>query len=288
MYTFIVNPTAGNGDAKRVLNMLEAELKRTGAQYSVMHTEHPGHATELARRAAAAEGCCAVIAVGGDGTAYEVASGMAGTGVAFGVIPAGTGNDFIKSTGTPKDPLKALQFILHSTPRPADIGRVNDRMFLNVGGCGFDVTTLDYTLEAKKHFKGVLPYMIGLVRAIRHYEPVHVKLDIDGEKVEQDALICAVANGRFIGGGIPICPAGDISDGKFNLVIIDHKPRWMIPFYLPGLMFGQVLQFGFTRHVLCRRVTIDSPGMRVQIDGEICSMDKAEFELLPAKLLLYW
>ena len=288
MYTFIVNPTAGSGAAERVMEELRPELEHNGVQYTIMHTAHPGHATELARQAAANPDCQAVIAVGGDGTAYEVASGMAGTGVAFGVIPAGTGNDFIKSTGTPKDPHKALRFILESKPRPADVGSVNGRMFLNVGGCGFDVTTLDYMQEAKKHFKGILPYLIGLVRAIRHYRPVHVKLNVDGELVEKDALICAVANGRFIGGGIPISPAGDISDGQFNLVMIDHKPRWMIPFYLPGLMFGRVLRFSFTRHTLCRSVTIESLGMRVQIDGEVSSMDKAEFELLPSRLMLYW
>lgn len=288
MYAFILNPAAGNVVSKNIRKLLENELIKAGVSYTIMHTEYPGHATELAAQAAAVKGCKAVIAVGGDGTAFEVASGMAGTGVPLGLIPAGTGNDFIKSTGTPRDPLEALRFILSHQPRPADAARINNRLFLNVSGCGFDVTTLDYMQEAKKRFKGILPYLIGLVRAIRHYKPVHVKLNVDGKVLEQDALICAVANGRFIGGGIPICPAARINDGKLDLVLIDHKPRWMIPFYLPGLLFGRVLSFPFTRHVLCQSVEIDSPDMRLQIDGEIRSMNRAEIEVMPGQLLLYW
>ena len=288
MYALIINPAAGNGAALNVKNVIAQELDRRGESYTFMQTTHPGHATELAAQAACDDRVKAVIAVGGDGTAFEVASGLKGTGKPFGIIPAGTGNDFIKSTHTSKKPMEALDFILKNQPRPADVASVNGRMFLNVTGCGFDVTTLEYMTEAKKHFKGILPYLIGLVRAIRHYKPVHVCIETNGSTIEQDALICAVANGSFIGGGIPICPKASIDDGKLDMVLIDHKPRWMIPFYVPQLLFGRVLKFPFTRHVRTGRVRIDSPGMKLQMDGEIFTLDSADIELMPAALMLYW
>ena len=288
MYALIINPAAGNGAALNVKNVIAQELDRRGESYTFMQTTHPGHATELAAQAACDDRVKAVIAVGGDGTAFEVASGLKGTGKPFGIIPAGTGNDFTKSTHTSKKPMEALDFILKNQPRPADVASVNGHMFLNVTGCGFDVTTLEYMTEAKKHFKGILPYLIGLVRAIRHYKPVHVRIETNGSVIEQDALICAVANGSFIGGGIPICPKASIDDGKLDMVLIDHKPRWMIPFYVPQLLFGRVLKFPFTRHVRTERVLIDSPGMKLQMDGEIFTLDSADIELMPAALMLYW
>ncbi|MBR4081718.1 MAG: diacylglycerol kinase family lipid kinase [Clostridia bacterium] len=285
MRTFIVNPVAGNGYALQVESMI-LEKHKAEAGDQVVRTEYPGHATLLAAEAVR-NGADTVVAVGGDGTAFEVACGLMGSHAALGIIPAGTGNDFIKSAGIPKDPAQALEKVLHGIPLAVDVCQLNDRMFLNVCGAGFDVTVLDYTVEAKKRFKGIVPYLIGLVKGISHYRPVHVKVTVDGQVKEKKALICAVANGRFFGGGIPICPVADITDGRLNMVLVDHKPRWMIPFYLPALMFGRVLKFRITEHILCEQVEIVSPGMRLQADGEIMTMDKAVISILKGRLHLY-
>lgn len=288
MYTFIVNPAAGNGYALKTEESIRQVLQGMNAAYEFVHTSSPGDATQLAHEAAEKPDCRGVIAVGGDGTAYEVACGLMNTGVPLGIIPAGTGNDFIKTVNIPKKPLEALQRILHGAPRPVDVGRLNQRMFLNVCGTGFDVQTLEYTLEAKKHMRGLLPYMVGLIRAIFSYKPVHVAFTVDGETQERDVLLCSIANGRFIGGGIPVCPDAQPDDGLMDMVIVETKPRWKIPFYLPGLMLGRIDRFKITTHKRCKAMTIRSKGMRLNVDGEIQMMDEAEFEILPGKLMLYW
>lgn len=288
MLTLIVNPTAGSGYALRIEEQLRQVLSKRTEQWEIVNTEYPGHATALAHEAANRTNCRGVIAVGGDGTAYEVACGLLGTRVPLGVIPAGTGNDFIKTVALPKKPMDALNFILTHTPRPVDIGRLNDRFFLNVCGTGFDVTVLDYAQAAKKYARGILPYFIGLVRAIMHYHPVDIQFTMDGKAQRKKVLICSVANGRYIGGGIPICPNAMPDDGLFDTVIVQGKPRWQIPFYLPGLLLGRITQFNVTTHVRCRQVSIRAKGMRLNVDGEILTMDQADFEILPGKLLLYW
>ena len=288
MLTFIVNPAAGSGQALKTEVQLKAELEKRGVEALVLHTDAPGHATELARQAAAEEGCTGVIAVGGDGTCYEVACGLMGTDAPFGIIPAGTGNDFIKTVGIPKKPLEALELILRGNARPVDVGRMNERLFLNVSGTGFDVTVLDFTLSAKKYCKGILPYLIGLVRAIRHYKPVHVRFTVDGVTEERDVLFCAVANGRYFGGGIPICPEAAPDDGFFDFIVVENKPRWMIPFYVPGLLMGRVLKFGITTHRKCRSLRLESRGMRLNLDGEIFPMDAAEYSILHGELRMFW
>ncbi len=288
MLTLIVNPAAGNGFARKVTEQLRQELEHAGRAFQFLYTEYPGHATELARHAVQDGECSGVIAVGGDGTAYEVACGLLGTSVPFGIIPSGTGNDFVKTVGIPKKPLEALRFILKSKPRAVDVGSLNDRMFLNVCGTGFDVTVLDYTVAAKKYCRGILPYLIGLVRGIFHYAPVHVRFTADGVTQERNVLICAVANGRFIGGGIPICPDAAPDDGLLDLVVVENKPRWKIPFYLPGLLLGKVLSFKITTHHRCSSVQFVSKGMRLNVDGEVLSMDEAEFRIQPGWLQMYW
>lgn len=288
MYTFIVNPVAGSGYARRTAEILRQVMEEKQLPCRFYDTEYPGHATCIAREAAGNPACAGVIAVGGDGTAYEVACGLMDTGMPLGIIPAGTGNDFIKTVGIPKKPLDALAFILNHSPRPVDVGSMNDRLFLNVCGTGFDVTVLDNANAAKKYCRGLMPYLIGLIRAIFHYRPVHVRFTADGDTQERDVLICSVANGRFIGGGIPICPEAKADDGLLDLVVVENRPRWQIPFYLPGLMMGRVLRFGITTHRHCREVEILSQGMRLNVDGEIMNVDQVTFRILPGKLQLYW
>lgn len=288
-YVLIVNPVAGNGYALSQIPNLEQVLKsREDVDYSICVTEHPGHATEIARQAAADESVTAVLSVGGDGTSFEVACGLVGTGKPMGVIPAGTGNDFIKTLNIPKDPSDALKYILGREPRPVDVGSLNERIFLNVCGTGFDVTVLDYAEEEKKKHKGLTPYLIGLIKAITHYRPVQLTLEIDGVKSKQDLLICAIANGRFIGGGIPICPDADPSDHRFDVVTIGDRHNWQLPFYLPGLLKGHDLKWKITKRVKASSVTLDCPGMRVDVDGEILQMDHAEFRVLPGAMMMYW
>lgn len=288
MYAFIVNPAAGSGRSMKAIPVIEEEMNRRGVAYRMLLTERPGHATELAKAVCMEADCEGVIAVGGDGTAYEVACGLLDSEVPMGIIPVGTGNDFIKTVGTPKDPKQALDFILTHPARPVDVGRLNDRMFLNVSGTGFDVKVLECMEDAKKVVHGIWPYLVGIVRAIFRYQPVHVAWTVDGEAGEKDVLLCAVANGRYIGGGIPICPKAEPDDGLLDLIVVDNKPRWMIPFYLPGLLMGRVLRFPFAKHLRCREVVMTAPGMHLNVDGEVQLVDQVKFSVLIGRLRMFW
>ena len=283
---YIVNPVSGNGYALETMEKLRAVLQERGLPFRVIRTEYPRHAAELARSWSENPEVSAVISVGGDGTAFEVASGLAGTEMPMGFIPAGTGNDFVKTAGIPKDPLQALEIILRRNVTRVDLGRLNQGSFLNVCGTGFDVTVLDYAESLKSRYRGLTPYFLGLLKAILHYRPVHLKLSWDGQEEEGDYLICSVANGRYIGGGIPICPAAEISDGWLDLVLVRDVPRRRIPLYLPGLMMGRVLKFGITRHLRVKEIALEGSGLRVNVDGEIFSMDRVCFGLRPQVLKL--
>ena len=285
-YAFIVNPAAGTGFSLKTMQKLEAILSARGIEYRICKTEAPGHATRLAAELAADGEVTAVVSVGGDGTAGEVAAGLSGTGKPMGIIPAGTGNDFIKSAGIPNDPEKALELLLQGSPVPIDTGMVNDRFFLNVCGTGFDVTVLDYAESEKEKHRGLTPYFLGLIKAIFHYQSVQLTVTADGEKEQGQYLICSIANGRFIGGGIPICPAADIQDGYLDLVLIRGVRRWQIPLHLPGLMMSRALKFRITRHRKVREVRIEGTDLRINIDGDIMMLSGADFRINPSSLIM--
>ena len=115
-----------------------------------------------------------------------------------------------------------------------------------------------------------------------------VTIDADNRMTKNTLreIYSLLRSGKYIGGGIPICPAADVHDGKLNLVMIDNVPRWRIPFYLPGLMLSRDLKFRITKHVLTDEVAIEGKGLRFNIDGDIRRMDRAEFRICRKSLML--
>lgn len=284
----ICNPTAGNGRGRKIGQEIEKRLLEQHYACHLEMTKAPGHATELAY-AAAQSGAETVLAIGGDGTAVEVARGLIGTPAALGVIPAGTGNDFIKTLGLPKDPLAALDFVLAHPARDTDVGDVNGRLFLNEIGTGFDVTVLDFAQKAKRFCRGLLPYLYGVIRTLFHFRGIQLSYAMDGgEMVTKDVFVIAVANGGVIGGGIPIAPEAQADDGLLDVVVVNKIRSRNLPARLIGLMRGKILSFPETQFIRAKKVFFSADKMRVNIDGEVTDEASVEAWLLPKALRIHW
>ena len=283
----ICNPTAGNGRARKIAGQIEAALKEKNLPFRMLYTERPGHAAGLARAARDA-GAETVLSIGGDGTAFEAAQGLLGSPTALGIIPAGTGNDFVKTIGVPKDPLAALEHVLSHPPQKTDAGEINGRMFLNEIGTGFDVSVLDWALRAKKYCRGLLPYLYGVIRTLFRFRSVPITFAVDGGEPEtRDAFVMAVANGGRIGGGICIAPKAKADDGLFDVVLVEKIRPSRLPARLIGLMRGKILAFPETRFVRASSVSFSAPGMRVNVDGEILPETQVSARILPGALLVH-
>ena len=283
----ICNPTSGNGTGKQVSSRILARLQDLGIDCVYRETCRPLEAIELARRSVD-ESAETLIVIGGDGTLHEAAQSLSGTGTALGIIPAGTGNDFIKTVHIPKDPLEALDMILNGSARPVDTVRINDRLFLNECGCGFDVMVLDHAENAKKHVKGLLPYLYGVLKTICHFKDISIVYSLDdGPLTEAGILVLAVGNGRFIGGGIPIAPNAVPDDGLLDVLIVSSMSRPRMLRALPGLLKGKIQTFPETVHHYARKLHLEGKALRINIDGEIITMDQADIEIAPSSLLVY-
>ncbi len=294
MITLIVNPAAGNGRAKNVASSAVECLKEKNVPYRLWETQAPHHATELAAQAAAEYDEASddlLISIGGDGTFLEVVQGLLPSKLPLASLPAGTGNDFLKSLSVPSDPMEALAHILEAKPRLIDVGAVNGRLFANECGVGFDVAVLDYANKAKKHLRGLAPYLLGVFKALFTFRSLPLEVRADGEEVfSGDCLVVSVANGQYIGGGIHISPEADPASGKLELIVIKKCSFLRKCSYVPGLLSGKILQFKDTV-VHCRANSISllplNGALRVNIDGEICNHPECNFAIQPKALRIH-
>ena len=284
----ICNPTAGNGRAGKIAGQVQSWLAAGGRECHMLYTERPGHATQLAAQAREGQ-ADTVLSIGGDGTNLEVARGLLGGGTALGIIPAGTGNDFVKTLGIPPIPREALDYMLSHPPRKTDVGQVNGKLFLNVIGTGFDVSVLDYAAKAKRYCRGLLPYLYGVLKTLRHFRSIRLTYTVDGgAAITRDAFVVAVANGSRFGGGITIAPDAAADDGKLDLVVVGDIERKKLFSRLVGLMKGDILSFPETSFARVSSVSFSSPGMRLNVDGEILDETGADARILPGALLIHW
>ena len=283
MLHLIINPTAGKGYPLTLLSQIRAELEKRGVEYAIRETEYPGHATELARQAAATG--ANVAACGGDGTLCEALCGLMGSQSTLYVVPCGTGNDFIKAFyGLSRDPIRALCQQLDGQDVRVDCGRVNQGAFLNVAGAGFDVEVLTQFVRFKDRGKGLKPYLYAVAAALRHFKPLHCEVELDGEKSTRCLTILSIANWQYIGGGMRVARDAQIDDGLFDVILVRRVPRFVIALLFPFFITGSFVRLPICQHVRCREVVVRSKGMIVNVDGELHPMDEARFTLLPGVL----
>src|SRR5690606_17443026 len=193
-YAFVLNPAAQNGRAGRHRGALEAALRAEGVAYTLRETEAPGHATALAREAAA--GADVVVAVGGDGTIQEVARGVYGTDALMGVLPLGTGNDFAHAVGMPDDLGEAVRALLRAEPHAVDVGRARwtepgdepgrgarEVLFTNCLGVGFDALVAR-NAHRFKALGGRAAYHAAVFRTLWSWRQPEVEVTASMEEVE--------------------------------------------------------------------------------------------------------
>ena len=282
----IVNPAAGRGRAARMWQ----HLQHLHSRVECVATEAQGHARELAI-GASRRGAERVVAVGGDGTVSEVAAGLAGTDVALGIIPAGTGNDFSRALHVPTSPEAAAHLALDGPTQWVDLGqvRIGNRCvpFVNVAGCGFDAEVVRRT-SAARHLRGMLPYLIGIVRTLSVFRPQPMRLVLDGQQLERLTLGIAVANGPRYAGGMPIAPEATIDDGLFDVCLIGDVSIPRLVALLPHLYAGTHRGRRDVEFFRCRELSVEplsKADVSCQGDGELLGRIPATFSMRPKGLL---
>lgn len=296
----IVNPTAGKGAAKRAIPEIETYLNNLGVDYDIILTEYPGHAIGLAEEAGS-NGYDIVAAAGGDGTSNEVINGLmqARNGsqatAKLAVLPVGRGNDFSFSMGVPQDLESACALLLNGKSRKIDIGYLigghypEGRYFGNGVGIGFDTIVGFEAAKLPPFISGVPGYLIAALKTIfLYFDAPLLRIEVDGETIEQNCLLVSMMNGRRMGGSFMFAPDSKSDDGLLNLCIARQVTRGQVLGLFPKVMSGTQESHPAIRMPTGSRIKVEAlvGTLPVHADGEtICEAGQVlEVEVLKQQL----
>lgn len=298
-HLLIVNPHSGGGSASRRWPETERRLRGILPPFDAAFTESRGDATRLAAEAVGRYEV--VVAVGGDGTTNEVVNGLIGqdgtvpSGVALGVIPAGTGSDFLRTFGVPRSLEGAAGVIARGQRHDVDVGRARflnidgvqtTRYFINAAEVGLGAEACKAVNRSSKRLGAVATYLWVIPVAMRHYRDQPVSFSLDGGAAETVMLNNAwIANGSYSGAGIRSAPSAKPDDGLLDVVRIAHTGLLLRLRGLGKLRSGAFVDLPHVDYRTAHRVEVTAEGpVPVETDGDPVGTVPASFDLLPTRL----
>lgn len=217
---FIVNPISGTKAKNRVAKLIRELLDLQQFAPTVVVTEYAGHATQLAQQFAM-EDYYAVVAVGGDGTINEVASGLIGTATALGIVPNGSGNGFARHLDISTRMNRAIEMLNNSEVINVDYGLVNDQPFFSTCGVGFDAVVAQDFSDSTRGFKG---YLQSIFKDFFQYKADTYQLKGEGIDITTTAFLVNFANAGQWGYDAYIAPKASVQDGWLDVAIVSEFP----------------------------------------------------------------
>jgi diacylglycerol kinase (ATP) len=293
-YFTIVNPAAGGGRCGKLASHALDRLRAAGLSLEVRETNAPGHAAELAREAYR-KGFRNFIAVGGDGTSFEIVNGLFPKALtdgrpALGFLPLGTGNSFLRDfleNGTDLAEL-GLKGILEHRRRPCDVIRLDHSggsiYYINTLNMGFaaDVATLT---NRRLKFLGELGYLMGVLVSLARLRRRPFPLRADGERDDRRCLFVAFSNSKFTGGKMMIAPQASIDSGQIEYVHWGPIGRFGLVRNLPKLFTGSHIRHPMASRRMATKIEFDLPQpVDVVVDGEVFTLEARTLEVLPRAL----
>lgn len=279
---FIINPISGGKAKDGVPELIEQHLDANLFKATIVFSDGVAHARQIAKEAVGKFEV--IVAVGGDGTVNEVASGIVGSNTTLGIVPFGSGNGLARFLKIPMDTKKAIETLATGNETIIDSGRLNGQPFFNMAGMGFDAHISEVFSHTKK--RGFISYIKSSIAEISTYKEQHYHLEIDGKEVERKAFMLSFANSSQYGNDAHISPHASVQDGLLDICIIRKFPLWRFPEMGIRMLTKtsdktQYVEIMRGQHIIVKR---DSPGP-LHLDGEpqMAGTD-AEIVLLPHSL----
>jgi diacylglycerol kinase (ATP) len=275
----IYNPTSGRELFKKHLPEVLVRLEQAGYETSCHATTGEGDATDAARQAVERK-FDLVIAAGGDGTINEVVNGIAEQNYRpkVGIIPVGTTNDFARAIGVPRSIDVACDVIVEGVSVPIDIGRVNDKYFINIAGGG-RLTELTYEVPSKlKTMLGQLAYYLKGIEMLPSIKSTHVEIEYDGKLFEGEIMLFLVSLTNSVGGFEKLAPDSSLNDGLFDLLIL--KKVHLADFIKAASLAvrGEHIHDPNVLYVKANRIKVKTEQkMQLNLDGEYGGLMPGEF-----------
>jgi diacylglycerol kinase (ATP) len=286
----IYNPTSGREEIKRRLPDILQKLELGGIETSCYATTCEGDAS-VAASDAVERGFDIIIAAGGDGTLYEVINGIADHPVRppLGILPLGTTNDFARALGIPKHWDYACDLIIQQYTRPIDLGKANQRYFINIAGGG-SMTELTYEVPSKlKTMIGQLAYYMKGLEKMTRLRPTEMVIRANGqEEINEEIMLFLICNSNSVGGFEKLAPDASLEDGLLDCLVLRkcNLPEF-IRFATMALR-GEHLNDPHIIHFQTDHIEVTTPDyVQINLDGEYGGTLPCEFSVLPSHLNIF-
>ena len=287
-YLFILNPNAGMGAPKKKWPIIKNILKEKNMSGKVIVTKTHNQAITIAKDYSE-DGFENIVAIGGDGTLSEVLNGVQQSSnksnVNIGLIPLGSGNDFAKGIGLSNDIEENIERIRIGQTVKYDIGKIEDRYFINSLGVGFDALVSANANKIKK-LRGMPKYLLAVMKTLKNLKPYAVDIKIRNYSVKKEILLISIGNSNLTGGGFKLSPFAKPDDKIFDITIIDSLSKLKVFSLLPKAITGKHLSHKAVTSIQSDHIEIESNSpLPVYMDGEIPELKnpkKIYVKLIPA------
>jgi len=290
---FIVNPVAGRNYGREAARRAEALLIAKGATVEIAFSLFAGHAVELARTADLKE-LDGIVAVGGDGTLFEVVNGLLKTHedlpVPLGQIPVGTGNSFSQDLEI-HDLETAIEKISLGKTKNFDVGFFTCEMgffyFLNVLGVGFVADVCAWAFQRKG--LGQLSYALGVIIITASLDHFQLRLTVDGTVYEREGCFVEVCNSRYTAGNMKIAPEAKIDDGLLDVMLLNRISRLRLLKAFPLVFSGKHLSIPQVEVFRGEHIKVETDQAKILTpDGEVFGHTPIEAGVLRQKIRMFF
>lgn len=281
----IINPVAGKGKAIDALPILKQKFETLKEEIEVSYSvsKNKKNIEELTK-VYLKEGFNEFLAIGGDGTLFELINGLdlsQNKNIKIGMVPMGTGNDFVKSLGEVKEIDWILNRVIDNVTQKVDIGLVNGSYFLNSCTFGIDGPITQKTEKNKKRFPGKSAYFVSTLSTALTYKSSKMRITIDNQIIEKNILMVAVCNGQYIGGGMKICPEAKVNDRLLEICLIEKVSPFKIIKEINKIYSGKLNEIDEVHYFRGENIKIESLEnfALINADGNIIGTDPASISL---------
>ena len=262
---FIVNPISGGKKKDDVPQLIAKHLNTDVFDYVIVFTNSVSHARQLAKEAIGEYDI--VVAVGGDGTVNEVASGLVGSNVTLGILPFGSGNGLSRFLNIPMDIQKAIENLNTGHTELIDSAEMNGQPFFNMAGMGFDAHISEVFSHNKK--RGFISYIKAAIKEISIYKPQQYHINIDGKVYERGAFMLSLANSSQYGNDMHISPKASVQDGLLDVCVIKPFPAYRLPEMGFRMLFKKVEGSNYLEIIKGKHINITRQvAGPIHLDGE--------------------
>jgi diacylglycerol kinase (ATP) len=242
-------------------------LDRAGCRVTRLIGRDVGESAQLAK-SVVNDGTTTLVVVGGDGMVHLALQVVAGTDRTLGIIPAGSGNDIARTLGIPLgSPAAAAAIVANGVARTVDLGRSNGTWFGGVAAAGFDSRVNDRA-NRMGWPPGRVRYNVAMLAELRVFTPIPYRIDADGNRIEAEAMLVAVANARSYGGGMLVVPDARVDDGLLDLLIVHPISKAELLRVFPRVYRGTHVTHPAVEIRHATSIRLDAPAVHTYVDGE--------------------